>query len=63
MNRTRRAALAAGLSWLGTPAVVRAQPANAASANELALYAGADRHEKLLDAAKKESGELSVYHA
>ena len=62
MNRTRRAALAAGLSWLGTPAVVRAQPANAASASELALYAGADRQVKLLDAAKKESGELSVYH-
>ncbi|MDQ6685985.1 MAG: extracellular solute-binding protein [Pseudomonadota bacterium] len=31
------------------------------AARELALYQGADRHERLVEAAKKE-GELSVYH-
>ena len=34
----------------------------AAAARELALYQGADRHERLIEAAKKE-GDLSVYHA
>lgn len=33
-----------------------------AAARELALYQGADRHERLIEAAKKE-GDLSVYHA
>ena len=35
--------------------------AKAVSARDLALYAGADRHERLLEAAKKE-GTLTVYH-
>ncbi len=49
-------ALAASLLTLGMHGVVLAQ-----AARDLALYQGADRQERLLDAAKKE-GELSVYH-
>jgi iron(III) transport system substrate-binding protein len=36
--------------------------AQAPGPRELALYQGADRHDKLVEAAKKEGGELSVYH-
>ena len=58
----RRAALmlmvSATLTAMLTPA--RAQDPGRA-ARELALYQGADRHERLLELAKKE-GELSVYH-
>jgi iron(III) transport system substrate-binding protein len=44
---------------VGTAAGVQAQPAGV---RDLALYQGADRHDKLVEAAKKESGELSAYH-
>lgn len=43
--------------------LLAAEPAKAsASVAEVALYQGADRHERLVAAAQKE-GELSVYHA
>lgn len=55
--------LAAILLWGAGHSVAVAQDAGkAAAARELALYQGADRHERLIEAAKKE-GDLSVYHA
>lgn len=51
--------LAAGYSMLS----VAAEPAKGpATVSEIAQYQGADRHERLLAAARKE-GELTVYHA
>lgn len=60
MRRTFCKALAASL-WAGamvTP--TRAQDAGKA-ARDLALYQGADRHDKLLELARREA-ELSIYH-
>ncbi len=69
----QRRAFGAGAltAWLGAslasasasaPARAQAQDAaKAAALRELALYPGADRQQRLIDAAKKE-GELSVYH-
>ena len=58
MNRTLSKLVAATLLALGASSVVLAQ---AGGARDLALYQGADRHDRLVEAAKKE-GELSVYH-
>lgn len=55
--------LAATLLWgAGHSVAVAQDTGKAAAARELALYQGADRHERLIEAAKKE-GDLSVYHA
>ena len=59
MKRILCQAIAVALLLAGTPAAVLAQPAGS---RDLPLYQGADRHDKLVEAAKKESGELSVYH-
>ena len=59
MKRILCQAIAVALVLAGTPAAVLAQPAGS---RDLPLYQGADRHDKLVEAAKKESGELSVYH-
>jgi iron(III) transport system substrate-binding protein len=60
MNRLAWMALAAALMFAGAPLFASAQDAGKA-ARELALVQGADRHDKLLELARKE-GELSVYH-
>jgi iron(III) transport system substrate-binding protein len=52
--------LVALLTLALTATAVAAQDA-ARSARDLALYQGADRHDRLLEAAKKE-GELMIYH-
>ena len=56
MKRAITLALGAGLLAIATLGA-----AQTASPRDLALYQGADRHDKLVEAAKKE-GELSVYH-
>ncbi len=43
-------------------ATVLATAAHAQPVRDLATYTGADREKQLVEAAKKESGELSVYH-
>ncbi len=53
-------AAAAALALLGAQAAALAQDPGKA-ARDLATYAGADRHDKLVELARKE-GELSVYH-
>jgi len=60
MNATRRHTLAAAAALCAAPFVARAQDAGKA-ARDLALSTAADRHDRLLDLARKE-GELSVYH-
>ncbi|MEO6410328.1 MAG: extracellular solute-binding protein [Burkholderiaceae bacterium] len=52
--------LALGAALLLAAGGVQAQAG--ASTASLATYTGADREKQLVDAAKKESGELSVYH-
>jgi iron(III) transport system substrate-binding protein len=56
----RRQVLAAATALGLAPGVLLAQDALKA-ARDLAAYTGADRHDKLLELARKE-GELSVYH-
>ncbi len=61
MRINRRQAALAMASLAGTALPVQAQDAARATLATLATYQGADRQQKLIDAAKKE-GELSVYH-
>ena len=60
MNRLARQALASALLLLTIPLTALAQDPGRA-ARDLATYTGADRHDKLVELAKRE-GELSVYH-
>jgi len=59
MNKTTIKTWAAALLLCAVHTVASAQ---SSVLRDLALYPGADRHDKLVEAAKKESGELSVYH-
>ena len=58
---TRRAALALTATTLGGALGAAQAQDTGKAARDLALYAGADRHDRLVEMAKKE-GELSVYH-
>jgi iron(III) transport system substrate-binding protein len=58
---TRRGALALTLPMLGGTLPSAWAQDTGKAARDLALYAGADRHDRLVELAKKE-GELSVYH-
>ncbi len=60
MHKTHRRLLSAAALAAAMPAF--AQPAKPESVRELALYKGADRQARLVEAARRE-GELSVYHA
>lgn len=59
-NFTRAAALL--LAAAVPVACGQTLPLDTPSVEQMALYQGPDRHEKLLAAAKAEGGELSVYH-
>lgn len=62
MLNFRRLILAAAVSGAWAPGALAQDVARASSVQELALYKGADRQARLVEAARRE-GELSVYHA
>ena len=60
----RIASIALAVAALASTAVLaqKPMPPGTPTAEQMATYQGADRHEKLLAAAKAEGGELLVYH-
>lgn len=62
MRQALRTIFAAAACALLAPHAAAQQPAGADTVRALALYQGADRHAKLVEAARRE-GELTVYHA
>lgn len=62
MRKALHIVFAAAACAMLAPHALAQQPAGADAVRALALYQGADRHARLLEAAKRE-GELNVYHA
>ena len=62
MHKTLWITLIAALAALAGPNAVAQDTAKIDAARALALYQGADRQQRLIEAARRE-GELSVYHA
>lgn len=62
MRNVLRLVFAAVTCAVLAPHALAQQPATADTVRALALYQGADRHARLVEAARKE-GELTVYHA
>ena len=62
MRMHKGAVALAALLALGTAAAHADMPKGTPSFEQMAGYAGPDRDQKLLAAAKAEGGELSVYH-